>query len=70
MERTKHQLYQKYDALMKRVILARLKFDKRVKFLKDNLDTFALNLEKYGTEVNKRSEILKEYCSKIVDEID
>lgn len=59
-----------YDALMKRVILARLKFDKRVKFLKDNLDTFALNLEKYGTEVNKRSEILKEYCSKIVDEID
>ena len=59
-----------YDALMKRVILARLRFDKRVKFLKDNLDTFALNLEKYGTEVNKRSEILKEYCSKIVDEID
>lgn len=59
-----------YDTLMKRVILARLKFDKRVKFLKDNLDTFALNLEKYGTEINKRSEILKEYCSKIVDEID
>lgn len=59
-----------YENLMKKVILARMKFDKRVKFLKNNLDTFALNLEKYGTEINKRSEILKEYCSKIVDEIE
>lgn len=59
-----------YESLMRRVMLARLKFNKRIKFLKNNLDEFALNLEKYGIEINKRGEILKEYCSKIVNEME
>ena len=59
-----------YNNLMKKVILARIKFDRRVKYLKDNLDIFALDLEKQGEEINKRSDILKEYCEKIVQEIE
>lgn len=59
-----------YDVLTKKVILARLKFDRRIHFLRKSLDTFALNLEKYGEEIHKRSEILKEYCERIVTEVD
>lgn len=64
------EFVKEYDKLMKQVILARVKFDKRVKFLKNKLDIFAIFLEKYGLEIHKRNEILKEYCNKIVDEIE
>lgn len=64
------EFIEEYDKLMKQVILARIKFDKRVKFLKNKLDTFAICLEKYGLEIHKRNEILKEYCNKIVEEIE
>lgn len=50
-------------------ILARMKFNKRFQLVLDNLDEFAVKLEKSGKEINKRSEMLKEYCSKIVNEI-
>jgi hypothetical protein len=59
-----------YDELLKRVILARIKFNKRFQFLKKNLDEFAINLENHGGEITKKSEILKEYCNKIVTEIE
>lgn len=59
-----------YDNLMKKVILARKKFDKRVQFLKKHIDSFALDLEKHGDKINERSKILKDYCNKIVEEID
>lgn len=55
--------------LNEKAIIARMKFDKRFQFILDNLDEFAMKLEKCGEEINKRSEILKEYCSKIVDQI-
>lgn len=48
---------------------ARMKFNKRFQLVLDNLDEFAVKLEKSGKEINKRSEMLKEYCSKIVNEI-
>lgn len=63
-------MVKEYDRLMKKVIVARLKFDRRVQFLKKNIDSFALHLEKYGEEIGKRSDILKEYCSKIVSEME
>lgn len=59
-----------YKKLMEKVVVARIKFDKRFQYLRKNLDDFALNLEKFGTDINKRSEILKEYCNKIVNEIE
>lgn len=65
-ERFNHE----YKKLMEQVIVARIKFDKRFQYLRENLDEFAINLEKFGTDINKRSEILKEYCNKIVNEID
>ncbi|TID29520.1 hypothetical protein CANINC_001915 [Pichia inconspicua] len=65
-ERFNHE----YKTLMEQVIVARIKFDKRFQYLRENLDEFAINLEKFGSDINKRSEILKEYCNKIVNEIE
>ena len=59
-----------YKELMDELIIARIKYDKRIKLLRDNLDGFALNLEEFSNELNKRSKILKEYCEKIVEEIE
>lgn len=55
--------------LTHKAVMARMKFDKRFQLILDNLDDFAIKLEKCGDEINKRSEMLKEYCSKIINEI-
>lgn len=59
-----------YNKLMQNVINARVKFNKRFQFLRKNLDEFAINLENHSDKISKKSEILKEYCNKIVTEID
>ncbi|GMM29135.1 hypothetical protein DAMA08_018510 [Martiniozyma asiatica (nom. inval.)] len=64
------EFMKEYEMLHHKVLMARKKFDTRFQYLISNLDDFALQLEQCGVEIKKRSEILKEYCSKIVKEIE